>query len=97
MAYMKQSYLKKMWLNFIKLPAKRQTIERAATFVAQWCQPCKLLLGSDIVASLDSIVQQTLKVLNDIHPAHSIFTMSAEQLSLWKNNISDNHWNETEA
>lgn len=46
---------------------------------------------------IDSIAQEVLFRLKNKFPAHSIFSISLEQFSFWReNNINDNYWNEQE-
>ena len=64
----------------------------------QWYRPEKYISFSYIETLLDNITQKVLNYLRNEHPAHSIFSTSNEQLSLWKhNNINENYWNTIEA
>ena len=94
---MKQTHLKDEWQKFISLPPKQQTLERGATFVAQWSQPEKNVSYLAISSILDNIAEQTKEFLREQYPGHSIFSVSNERFNFWKNNIiDDNQWNVTE-
>ncbi|KAK9301059.1 hypothetical protein QLX08_006403 [Tetragonisca angustula] len=95
--YLKQTHLKDEWQKFISLPPKQQTLERGATFVAQWSQPEKNVSYLAISSILDNIAEQTKEFLREQYPGHSIFSVSNERFNFWKNNIiDDNQWNVTE-
>ncbi|XP_043512452.1 F-box only protein 21-like [Frieseomelitta varia] len=95
--YLKQTHLKDEWQKFISLPSKQQTLERGATFVAQWSQPEKNVSYLAISSILDNIAEQTKEFLREQYPGHSIFSVSNERFNFWKNNIiDDNQWNVTE-
>lgn len=94
---MKQCHIKDKWQTFINLPVEQQILERAATFVAQWCQPWKRVPYSDIIAMLDRIAQRVMQFLKEQHPTHPILSMPEEQFLSWKNNnINDNQWDRIE-
>lgn len=97
--YLREIYVVRKWLKFRNLcPPIKQTMEQAVILMAQWCQPYELVFRSDIEALLDSIVQQILKVLNDVHPTHSIFAISEEEFSFWQhNNVNCSLWDKEEA
>lgn len=89
--------MKDEWQKFISLPSKQQTLERGATFVAQWSQPEKNVSYLAISSILDNIAEQTKEFLREQYPGHSIFSVSNERFNFWKNNIiDDNQWNVTE-
>ncbi|KAK1133940.1 hypothetical protein K0M31_011727 [Melipona bicolor] len=95
--YLKQTHLKDEWQKFISLPLKQQTLERGATFVAQWCQPEKNVSYRAISSILDNIAEQTKEFLREQYPGHSIFSVPNERFNFWQNNIiDDNQWNVTE-
>ncbi|XP_014485292.1 PREDICTED: F-box only protein 21-like [Dinoponera quadriceps] len=95
--YLKECQLRKKWQRFTSQPAAQQISEWTATFMAEWCKPQEHVSYSYIVASLDNIAQQALKVLQEKYPNHSIFLVSTEQLFYWKTNMNnDNQWNKTE-
>jgi len=86
------------WQNFKELLPQEKLLERAAVIVAKWFQPQKDVIYSHIETSLDNIAQSVLNCLKEKHPDHSIFSISAENFSYWRNNnIDDNYWNEVEA
>lgn len=81
----------------MSLPVAQHVSEWTATFMAKWCKPQEHVSYSYIVASLDNIAQQALKILQEEYPKHSIFSVSTEQFSSWKTNMNnDNQWNKTE-
>lgn len=94
---MRQCRIRDKWQEFVNLPVKQQTWEQIATFVAQWCQPCKHILYSNIVKTLDEIAQQVLQFLKEQHPRHRIYSTPVQKLSFWKDNIDDNQWNAKES
>lgn len=95
--HLRQCHLKDIWQNFINCSDKQQLLEQAATIVAQWYQPRKHVSYSRVKASLANIAQQVLECLKKEHPAHSIFSTSAELFSFWEhNNIDDNQWDSIE-
>ncbi|EFN86850.1 F-box only protein 21 [Harpegnathos saltator] len=95
--YLKECHLRNKWQKFINRPAAQHVSEWAATFMAQWCKPLERISYSHIVASLDNIAQQVLKILQEEYPRHSIFLVSAEQFSFWRTNMNnDNQWDKTE-
>ncbi|XP_053988086.1 F-box only protein 21-like isoform X2 [Hylaeus anthracinus] len=96
--YLKHCQLRNEWKKFTSLPPKEQTLERGAVIVAQWSQPEKHISYSYISSVLDNIADQTKEVLREQYPNHSIFSTSADQFNVWKNNIiDDNQWNVTES
>ena len=81
--------------EFRKFP-KKELPERLLIIVAQYLYPH--ISYSSVDSWLDNIVQKVLIYLKSKHPAHSIFSVSSEQFSIWRNNhIDDNFWNPTEA
>ncbi|XP_017882457.1 F-box only protein 21-like [Ceratina calcarata] len=91
--YLRQSRLKDEWSKFISMSPTQQTLERAATFVAQWSQPERHISYSTISLTLDSIAMLTKELLKEQNPTHPIFSTPKETLDSWKNNIvDDNQW-----
>lgn len=91
--YLRQSRLKDEWLKFISMSPKQQTLERAATIVAQWSQPERHVSYLSISSTLDNIATLTKELLREKNPAHPIFSTPQEILDIWKNNIvDDNQW-----
>ena len=88
--------MKHKLIEFKKLPKKEQIIEKLLTIVVQYL--CPHISDSFIIAWLNDIAQEVLMQLENKHPAHSIFSTSSEQFSVWRNNIIDDHfWDQTEA
>lgn len=95
--YLRQNYLTEEWQRFIHFPPNEQILEKGATIVAQWSQPERHISYSYISSLLDDIANQTKNVLYERHPKHSIFSLPAEQLLIWKRrNIDDNQWSTSE-
>jgi len=85
--------LRSVWQEFINRPVKRQLLEEAITFFAQWMQPEKDISYVDIDAELDNIVQEIIRLCRIKHPMHPILCASSEQFSYWKNNnIHEDQW-----
>jgi len=77
-------------------PEKKQFFELLLIIVLQYFQP--YVSYSSIKIWLDDITQDVLSRLKNKYPAHSIFSMSSEKFSVWRNNnINDNFWDPTEA
>ncbi|XP_035717515.1 F-box only protein 21-like [Vespa mandarinia] len=95
--YLRQNYLTEEWQRFIHFPPDEQILEKGATIVAQWSQPERHISYSYISSLLDDIANQAKNLLYEKYPKHSIFSLSAEQLLIWKNrNINDNQWSTSE-
>nr|XP_012236034.1 PREDICTED: F-box only protein 21-like isoform X2 [Linepithema humile] len=95
--YLQRYRLKKKMHEFLNYPEKQQILEKAAFILAQWYQPQKCMSYLYVSTSLQKIAEQVLECLRKENPAHSIFSISEEQLFLWAdNNIDDNHWNSIE-
>ncbi|EZA53038.1 F-box only protein [Ooceraea biroi] len=96
--HLRHYYQRNIWQEFSKRPAEQQLLEEAATFVAQWYQPRKDILYSDIDTKLNNIVQEVLVHLKLKNPKHPIFLASPEQFLFWKNNyINENQWENHDA
>jgi len=73
-------------------------MEELLTIIIQLCQPEKYISYLHIEKFIDDIVQEVLKGLREENPRHKIFSISPEQLSIWKcNNIKENYWDESQA
>lgn len=95
--YLRECHLRSKWQKFINQSAAQHVSEWTATFMAQWCKPQEHVSYSHVAALLDNIAQQALKILQEEHPNHSIFSLSPEELSFWRTNMNnDNQWNKTE-
>lgn len=82
----------------MSLPQEKQTLEYAATIVAQWCQPGKHISYSHISSLLDNIANQVKELLKEQYPNHSIFSTPEEKFHFWKTNvIDDNQWSVLES
>ncbi|XP_072760634.1 uncharacterized protein [Anoplolepis gracilipes] len=82
--------------KFINMPKKKQLLERLLTIIVQYFEPHVSTSGMKMC--LDIIVAEVLSHLKTEYPAHSIFLISSDQFSDWRNNeIDDNFWDETEA
>jgi len=78
------------------LPKEKLLLERQITIIVKYLLPH--VSYSDIDTWLDDIVQEVLSRLKDKYSTHSIFSISSEKFTLWRNNnIDDNFWNLTEA
>ncbi|XP_029673091.1 uncharacterized protein LOC115241466 [Formica exsecta] len=81
--------------KFMNKPRKKRLLEELLTIIAQYFEPC--ISCSVIKTWLDNIAQEVLYRLKNKYPEHSIFMMSTEQLSFWRdNNIDDHFWDRTE-
>lgn len=95
--HLRECDLRNKWQKFVSQSADKHIPEWIVTFMAQWCKPQEHVSHSHVVASLDNIAQQALEILQEEYPEHSIFSVSAEQVSLWKTSMhSANQWNKTE-
>ena len=78
------------------MPEEIQLLERLLIIVAQYFQ--SHVSYSIIKTWLDDITQEVLSRLKNKYPAHSIFSISSEKFSFWRdNNINDNFWNKKES
>ncbi|XP_029162977.1 uncharacterized protein LOC114934494 [Nylanderia fulva] len=98
--YMRQLFLKNKWnIKIERQP--NQLLERMSTIMVRlWymtLQPERDISYSWVKTSLDNIALGVLNYLREKYPDHSIFSISAETFTYWKNNnIDENHWNEAE-
>lgn len=56
--YLRQLHLSKEWASFMSLPHRQQILEKAAVFVAQWCQPNVNVSWKDIALKLDELAEK---------------------------------------
>ncbi|XP_072755753.1 uncharacterized protein [Anoplolepis gracilipes] len=82
--------------QFMKLPLKKQLLEKQLIIVIKYFQP--YVSYSGIKKWLDDITEEILLRLREKYPRHSIFSLPHKQISFWKNsNIDANFWSKTEA
>lgn len=86
----------KLFENFLYAPVKKQLPEQFYVSFAQYFYP--YLSYSFVQTWLDEVAEKVLSCLKDKYPNHSIFSVSREKFSFWRdNNINDNFWDEREA
>lgn len=97
-SYMKQVRLTKKWQWFINLPVKQQLLEQASNILIQWCMLKAHVSNIRVEVKLNKVAHKVLTCLKVKSPTHPIFSLSSEQMNLWKyNNIDDSYWQKTEA
>lgn len=84
--FLKQEYLKFTWQSF---SIESGSLEGAAIFLAEWCQPDKLDLEQQVSLMLDEIANQVKKVLRVRNPLHPIFKGNFDR----RKNLSKNQLN----
>lgn len=95
--YIRQLYLTKTWEDYLNLPAKQQTLEKAAVIVAQWCQPNQEVSYQEIGNLLDSIADLVRVKLAETNPNHPLLHTPNSVLNCWRGeNLNKNQWNITE-
>ncbi|KAL6427798.1 hypothetical protein ACFW04_008316 [Cataglyphis niger] len=83
-------------MKFMNKPDTKFVLEKQLMIVVQYFQPH--VSCSAVKTWLDGIVQTVLCLVKIKYPSHSIFSVTSEQFSFWRdNNIHDNFWNERES
>ncbi|XP_072749467.1 uncharacterized protein [Anoplolepis gracilipes] len=94
--YIKHNRLEHKQDEFTNMPKRKQLLERLLTIIVQYFEPH--ISTSSMKMCFDIIMGEILSHLKTEYPAHSIFSISSDQFSDWRNNeIDDNFWDETEA
>lgn len=89
--FLRKWKLRTEWEFYTQLPAKNRLMEKGAVIINQWCQPEKYIEYEDVARELDAIADAIKAHLKSIHPKHSIFKKSEEELNRWKIAILDDN------
>ncbi|XP_013421720.1 F-box only protein 21 [Lingula anatina] len=87
--FIQQQRLKKEWGNFLSQPPSRQSLEKGAVLLAQWCQPTVDITINGVSDQLDVIATKVQKLLSERfkdHPAckGELLDVTEVQSSRWE-------------
>lgn len=91
MEYLRHSKLTQDYEGFMQLDEKQRILEKVATFVAQWCQPTKIIRYKDIEEQLDQLAASARQELFAVNPKHPLFQVPKETLLDWKSRNLEKH------